>query len=737
MTNNRNAEKIEKIINKHYQNTQEQIYVKDIIAYQPIIDNQLPLGEFNETGKRANEKESALIKRMMDYIKRISVEALKMHLLDNYNNPSFFTSQNQLKVRAIANLQARGITSTEDEIIENEMQSILKQTGTSEIKPGKENCITRLSLHEFALYPSKERGPLTLAGFKSLISEIEQMSADYPDNLHLFLGTLPVLTEKDIVQNIALYIECGSINHHIHPITKATLSHVDPVYPNTKYVPFTSSYPSIYEWVAIDKFAPTLIDSMVEGHLQTVKKNIKQMKELCKANGHFYDKLHTKLLEIEQNIKKQAHKKNPRYFETEAYQVDVLFLEATTANVKYRDAFVENIAPALSNHENLGMVQYGGNIISKTAGGARFRIATEICADHLQKIALTIVGKDIQTSLKDNQTQPLLATHIINSNTIEATPESLTATTFVQTDPHLSRSHMSVISGRGIGYSSATKTIKAAFGPETTLDFYPQQEAGFHHPDLQSKIYNNNKIAIKNAANKLADNNNISPKDLRFKQETVLLKKLNNIKPTTASQPLGNTQQSFSFANQGNPVLFSKTHNTLALNTTVNTNSSESDTHTQTNAIKPSANVTMGFTLPVELAFVAASKFMNTLWSYLPSTRVRDVDSQDFTFIKEQIESLAVAKQKMAQKSQSVVYKMGVNQQNYIEVDHLYAKAFTEIQNILVNSKISQSQIDHLPKQITELHDRINQLTTHQFKQIAKRKRIVENRNHHRKMGRS
>lgn len=94
--------------------------------------------------------------------------------------------------------------------------------GTFNIKEGKENCITRLTMNEFSLYTEN---PLSIHDFKQLLIKIETMAHELGPNVHVLLSSFAVKV-GDKVANMSVFIEGGRYPN-IHSFAKNTASMVD------------------------------------------------------------------------------------------------------------------------------------------------------------------------------------------------------------------------------------------------------------------------------------------------------------------------------------------------------------------------------------------------------------------------------------------------------------------------------------------------------------------------------
>gem|GEM_PF-5137297 len=220
--------------------------IKDIIVRQinSIDENSPPLGEFNEysiSSKNfslqcsSSESEEELILRMMIYLEDLTFRAILIHIKENFQDP------NVLLELVAVNLPKKSSTLPDEAEFYRSIKQILASGKfIPRILPDKVNHITRLSMNEFALYPHKKRGPLTLQGFTSLIKKIEKLAEFCPENLHLLFASIPVKTNEDCpyikgnkyLHNMVIFVEGGS-SAKISTFSKAIPASGDPTYNQT------------------------------------------------------------------------------------------------------------------------------------------------------------------------------------------------------------------------------------------------------------------------------------------------------------------------------------------------------------------------------------------------------------------------------------------------------------------------------------------------------------------------
>lgn len=179
-----------KILKKNFQNKLNQmnqsVTIRDIVVCQMkstayTNNNQ---GEFNYTSPY-NDEINYLI-RIRDTIELIAVIAEEIHKKEN------FTTDGKIKAENI-------------------------------------NHITRLSLHEFALYTKDN--PLTRDDFKQLLDWIQKIIQRLPENLHLVISSFAVIdidNSHEFSNNVVYAI--GGKDPQLNVLTKISTAINDPVY---------------------------------------------------------------------------------------------------------------------------------------------------------------------------------------------------------------------------------------------------------------------------------------------------------------------------------------------------------------------------------------------------------------------------------------------------------------------------------------------------------------------------
>ncbi len=212
--------------------------IKEIMVCQINESNKKnsPLGEYNENSistpnfsvkRRLVETEDALIQRMINYLEDLMLRALLIHIEENFENST--------TLRKLALCDDKSTVSYREV-----KRMLVSGKFVTKMCVDKVNHITRLAMNEFALYPHKDRGPLSLQGFSSLVEKIEKFCEICPENLHLLFGTIPVRV-GDNLHNMMVFVQGGQPSQ-INIFSKSFPYRKDPSYSNTNNYSFSSSY---------------------------------------------------------------------------------------------------------------------------------------------------------------------------------------------------------------------------------------------------------------------------------------------------------------------------------------------------------------------------------------------------------------------------------------------------------------------------------------------------------------
>lgn len=151
--------------------------------------------------------------------------------------------------------------------------------GNFVMRKGHENEVTRLVLHECALYPSEF--PLTKLEFEKLVNTIKEIAKTKHENIILVLATVPVLGIKyettnnqeipqSYIMNCAIHIQCGT-QPQVNIVSKINPSDIDPDY---------NQMPNSNFWEKIDKKFSLLLSSSNKN--STIDRNLTFE---CKTQG--------------------------------------------------------------------------------------------------------------------------------------------------------------------------------------------------------------------------------------------------------------------------------------------------------------------------------------------------------------------------------------------------------------------------------------------------------------------
>jgi hypothetical protein len=180
--------KVDRIIEKINTKINQDIFIRDILIYPEQVSNGFPDTAMGEAEVPLIYKDKPFAERLRTHIKQLA---------------------------KIANTYHEAYCCDKD------------NAGVYHIKSDCLNNITRLLTHEFSMYGKQ---PLTLEEYSSLISFLEGISQEQHENVHLLLSSISVLSEKDELLNICLYVQFGK-EIKINVMTKSLISRIDFVYP--------------------------------------------------------------------------------------------------------------------------------------------------------------------------------------------------------------------------------------------------------------------------------------------------------------------------------------------------------------------------------------------------------------------------------------------------------------------------------------------------------------------------
>lgn len=379
-----------------------------------IVSQKKGMGEFNTPTSPYDGKVSN-VQRISDHIAFLADIANKQHELDNFQ---------------------RNDTS-----------------GKLELK--NVNNVTRLSLNEFSLYTANK--PLTMDEFKELNEKIVELASNLQDNLHLALGSIPVLGPDNQVFNMVIYAQCGE-NAEIKSFAKSVPSDIDAVYPGTSNPSFVGAGSRPYflgrgnsKWDKTNsKWVPYTYDKIVidmEKQFNIMKDTTNDLTTLRAAYKELTDWVntsHTKLnaikdpnypvpqtlLDAVNTMKTKLAAANTfekvRLLQTE---FDTLMTEMksykTVSDQKFND-----FKDQTKEQENYGRIKLGNNfnvnnsssIVGKTKGGAKFWVGIDVCLDHAYQLAEKSLEAEQRKSIGE---KPIHGSHMELSDSMSYKPVNI------------------------------------------------------------------------------------------------------------------------------------------------------------------------------------------------------------------------------------------------------------------------------------------------------------------------
>jgi hypothetical protein len=195
----------------------------------------------------------AFAQRIMLHIQQMATHARQIHLEDNYRPaeskdcdsvllyPRVDHVRESLDAECERQMEKETRSIDDSDSVRDLRTAIKKQLWKKKsiltMKSDCRNHVTRLSFNEYYFYPSKKLGPLQFSTFQYLISEIEKMAAELPENFHLTLASFPVIDSHNTVSNTVAYVQCGTIPS-IQTFAKAIASNNEPMYLKTQSTEF-------------------------------------------------------------------------------------------------------------------------------------------------------------------------------------------------------------------------------------------------------------------------------------------------------------------------------------------------------------------------------------------------------------------------------------------------------------------------------------------------------------------
>ncbi len=99
--------------------------------------------------------------------------------------------------------------------------------GSFKVKPGHEDCLTKVSLVEFSLHTANE--PLKFEDLEKILAAISEKAKSCHANLSFLFSSFAVLTSEKMVLNYPVHVQCGEF-FKLQPMYKRSLRGDDPNY---------------------------------------------------------------------------------------------------------------------------------------------------------------------------------------------------------------------------------------------------------------------------------------------------------------------------------------------------------------------------------------------------------------------------------------------------------------------------------------------------------------------------
>lgn len=393
------------------------VWIRDILATHPSFDiNQKSIyGDFTieedlpNGQSRKTETDQQLVKRMLDQIIELANYAKDIHLKRNFKCE---TSQPLTLSSTMSGVESLNLIKKQLEAHENASRPILKY----------ENEITRISTNEFFFYPNQARGPLCEKDFTDLLIQLESLAKKLPQNLHLVLGTMPVLSDR--VRNVSIYIECG-LEPRIHTQTKSATAHNDPLYNNKLTLAYT-------DFIKDEHFIHKLMNVNIKLLANLLNQPVLNFQEIlhCTQNvlSHCNHPLYcaeTDFVSKLENLLLDAHMQMLSSSQASIYARELLILYA--AHVQHINATMKTLKQKYGQPQThiFAVTQEGihipfsANFTSYTAAKTPITIATDICLDHADKKSKKQLKKELKDTNKSlDHLLPEHITHMVLSNSI-------------------------------------------------------------------------------------------------------------------------------------------------------------------------------------------------------------------------------------------------------------------------------------------------------------------------------
>lgn len=436
---------------------QEQRVLADVVMRDMmVIGNEgLSSGEYaglmhgSDKKKLRDEPEGALVSRMVEQIKIIANRAAGIHLADNFSGGD-----------------------------------------AKKMLPDKKNHVTRVSVNEFYFYPYRRRGPLSAAGFSALFESIGVMAGKLPENLHLILGSFPVVNEHHHVRNLVIHVQCGK---------KAALKVFAKMVPAENDLDYkATAMPTLFGQGSVIKLfeqASRLKNKiMTQLNEENPVLNSNKLKRLRRIFVLLGVKPESKALTmIDEWLAKPASDIVPsENFLLEVSKFNLSLIEALKAVAAVSDqeqkATLDRInqgdlSKQVLHHEEAGMpnIHYGGYVPCVTSGGAEFITMIDICLDHNYRIAKKAYSQAQKGAMP--VLIPNIITQVVTSNTILLRGPSIIGESVVHADPVNCKIQVGSRAGtpwknNNLSFEREEMIDSAKFGGDSSLLIYPARLLG-------------------------------------------------------------------------------------------------------------------------------------------------------------------------------------------------------------------------------------------------------------------
>lgn len=429
------------------------VNIREVIVCHP----EGVYGEYNgyhfyDNHNRELESESSehFVNRVIKHIHEIAIEAIAVHRKNNFNIVTEFIDGIEIKKH--------------------------------QLRHSKRHEITRLSFPEFYFYPYKSSRPLSLAVFNIFLQRCAKLGEDYPDNFHLILGTLPVEDEAGIVHNFGVYIQCGK-QSQLNVFAKANPHIVDKKYSET--ISPLMAGGSLEGTLSddIDDALDELHDNIQEGQLSETKELIAHLESICLSNKDYIYKNNDEdnkaycyelqqLLMMLDTVKRHLdsgktwHNAEVKHAMKMLSQLGDSYIRRIKAKEKKYFAKTaakitkKKISSTQFRHDKEGgwIIQYGGSIHCKTAGGIQFTTYVDICYDTRIGVAQLLQAENIRDQMVTFSDRVVrLSSQVVISNTTILSKKRLIGKSVTHVDPLI---HQIAKLNRGTGRKSVWEKLQ-------------------------------------------------------------------------------------------------------------------------------------------------------------------------------------------------------------------------------------------------------------------------------------